>query len=53
MTVNERLWVSGLMSMFDKAVAEKNIEEITRILNEVGLFGDNVTAILKFYSLVG
>ena len=35
MTVNERLYVSGLIDEFDKAVGDKNIEEAIRILKRV------------------
>ena len=37
MTVNERLYVSGLIDEFDKAVGEKNIHESIRILKKVEL----------------
>lgn len=35
MTVNERLYVSGLMNAFDKAVNEGNIETVIEILKKV------------------
>ena len=35
MTVNERLYVSGLMDEFDRAINEKNITRIVSILEEV------------------
>jgi hypothetical protein len=35
MTVNERLYISGLMDTFDKAVQEENVEEVVQILKEV------------------
>ncbi len=37
MTVNERLYMSGLMNKFDEAVKEKKIDEVISILNEVEL----------------
>ncbi len=45
MTVNERLYLSGLFDQFDKAVASKNIERIKEILKEVEL---SDSAILDF-----
>lgn len=35
MTVNERLYASGLMKDFDKLVAKKNVEGVTKILKQV------------------
>jgi len=53
MTVNERLYVSGLIHQFDEAINEKNIEEIVRILKEVEITSDtNIAAILKNHDLV-
>ena len=37
MTVNERLYVSGLMDEFDKAVKEKDITKVKAILKSVEL----------------
>ena len=37
MTVNERLYVSGLMNKFDKAVKEKDVDEVISILKDVEL----------------
>jgi len=37
MTVNERLYVSGLMTEFDQAVMEKNTSKAIQILKEVEL----------------
>lgn len=36
-TVNERLYVSGKMDDFDKAVKEKNIEKVKSILSQLSL----------------
>ncbi len=47
MTVNERLWVSGLMNEFEKAILEKNTDEAIRILKEVELTEDNIKPIMK------
>ena len=47
MTVNERLYVSGLMDEFDKAVSEENTTEVIRILRMVELGQDSVNSILK------
>jgi hypothetical protein len=47
MTVNERLYVSGLLNKFDKAVKEKNIDEIVSILREVELNDLSINPILK------
>lgn len=45
MTVNERLYVSGLMQKFDEAVESKNIEKVLDILKEVEIT-DKPTIIL-------
>ena len=47
MTVNERLYVSGLIDEFDKAVGDKNIEEAIRILKRVELPNDSIKPILE------
>lgn len=47
MTVNERLYVSGLIKEFDKAVEETNTAEVIRILREVELTDDSITPILE------
>lgn len=47
MTVNERLYVSGLIKEFDKAVEEKNSTEAIRILREVELTDDSIKPILE------
>ncbi len=53
MTVNERLWVSGLMDEFERAISGKNTDEAVRILTEVGLTGENIKPILVKYGLCG
>ncbi len=47
MTVNERLYVSGLMDEFDKAVWEKKTDEVIRILKTVELGDDSIEPILE------
>ncbi len=46
MTVNERLYVSGLMDAFDKAIELRDDVEITRILREVELADKSIKPIL-------
>ena len=46
MTVNERLYVSGLMDEFDKAVEEKNANEVRAILEKVELTEKSIKPIL-------
>lgn len=47
MTVNERLYVSGLMDAFDKAVEEKDIKSVILILQKVELTAASIDPILK------
>ncbi|MDR2874526.1 MAG: hypothetical protein LBV44_01170 [Methylobacillus sp.] len=48
MTVNERLYISGFMEAFDKAIKENNIVEITDILKKIEIADESaITAILK------
>jgi hypothetical protein len=47
MTVNERLYVSGLMDEFDKAVEERDVERICRILSNVELTEESIRPILE------
>lgn len=46
MTVNERLYVSGLMDEFDKAVKERDAEKVRNILSNVGLTEESIKPIL-------
>jgi len=46
MTVNERLYVSGLMNEFDMAVKEKDIAKVKAILKSVELNEESVKPIL-------
>lgn len=53
MTVNERLYVSGLMNKFDKAVKEKNVDKVISILHEVELTDEKlINPILKQLGLL-
>lgn len=52
MTVNERLYVSGLLHDFDKAVANNDIEAATVILKKVELTDDSILPILKRHKLI-
>ena len=47
MTVNERLYVSGLLDEFDEAVEKKNAEKARSILEEVGLTEESIKPILE------
>ena len=47
MTVNERLYVSGLLEKFDNAIAQKDINLVIAILEKVELNDSNIQAILK------
>lgn len=51
MTVNERLYASGLMEKFDKAVKNKEIDKIKEILKKVELKDESIEPILKSYGL--
>ncbi len=47
MTVNERLYVSGLMDEFDEAVKEKKTEMVRAILEKVELTEKSIKPILE------
>jgi molecular chaperone GrpE (heat shock protein) len=47
MTVNERLYVSGLMDEFDEAVEEKDAEKVRGILEKVELTEESIKPILE------
>jgi hypothetical protein len=51
-TVNERLYLSGLMSKFDKAVEEKDVNAAISILKQVELTDENINPILKNEGLI-
>jgi hypothetical protein len=46
-TVNERLYLSGLMPAFDEALKEKDIAKVTSILERVELTEEKIEFILK------
>jgi hypothetical protein len=47
MTVNERLYVSGLMGEFDDAVKQKDSEKVRSILEKVELTEASIKPILE------
>lgn len=51
MTVNERLYVSGLLNDFEEAVKEKNVNKVISILEEVELTKPNIDPILEKHGL--
>jgi hypothetical protein len=51
-TVNERLYISGLMDEYEKAVREKNINKVKSILKEVELTDNAIKAILEKEGLI-
>lgn len=51
-TVNERLYLSGTLKKFDRAIEEKNIDEATRILKNVDVDDSSIKAILKQMGLI-
>lgn len=52
MTVNERLYVSGLIDKFDLAVKYKEIEKVEAILSEVELDKKSIEQIFKSIGLI-
>ena len=51
MTVNERLYASGKMDEFDRAVEEKNAKRVKAILKEVEVDEASIDFTLKEYGL--
>jgi uncharacterized membrane protein YvbJ len=51
MTVNERLYLSGLMDEFDKAVEAKNVDAVRTILQKVDLNDESIKPILEYLQL--
>ncbi len=52
MTVNERLYVSGLMDKFELAVKKKDIKEAKLILDQLELGEENVKTLLIHHKLI-
>lgn len=48
MTVNERLWVAGLMDAYDAAVAVRDHDQMAEILKKVYLDSGTIEAIIRF-----
>jgi hypothetical protein len=52
MTVNERLWASGLMNEFENSIKKKDVNKVKFILKEVGINDEeSINAILKAVGL--
>jgi len=51
MTVNERLYVSGFMNEFERAVKNRNVAKIRKILKNIYLTETSNKLILKSYGL--
>jgi len=51
MTVNERLYVSGLIDDFDKAVEKRDVAKVISILREVELTDESIGPILQSLDL--
>ena len=47
MTVNERLFLSGLINEFDEAVAQKNKLKLKSILEKIYLSQENIQIIIE------
>lgn len=46
-TVNERLYVSGLMDDFDIAINKKDVKTVVEILEKIEIGNGNIPPILK------
>ena len=46
-TVNERLYASGLFDDFDEAVAQGDVPELERILRSIYLESKSIQAVIK------
>jgi hypothetical protein len=51
MSINERLYVSGLLNEFDVAVKDKNVDRVISILKQVELTEPNIGPILEKFGL--
>lgn len=47
MTVNERLYVSGLIDSFYKAIRKRDTQKVIEILKKIEIGDDNIPPILK------
>jgi len=52
MTVNERLYVAGLIDDFYFAIERKDTEKVREILKDVELTEGNIVPILKSHGLI-
>lgn len=50
-TVNERLYASGLIDSFDKALAFKDVKLIIEILKKIELDEESINAIIESLNL--
>ena len=50
-TVNERLYLSGLLSEFDTAIKKGDVEKAIQILRQVELTNENIAPILESHGL--
>lgn len=51
MTVNERLFRSGLIKEFDSAIARKDVNRVIELLRSVELDDESIRANLEFFGL--
>lgn len=51
MTVNERLYLSGLMDSFESAIKQNDVASVISILEAVELTGGSINPILEFHGL--
>lgn len=51
MTVNERIYASGLIDSFDKALVLKDVKKITEILKKLELNEESINAIIESLKL--
>ncbi len=51
-TVNERLYISGQMDEFDKAIKNKDIDKVKLILKKIGLKKASIKPILESFGLL-
>jgi hypothetical protein len=52
MTVNERIYASGLIDEFDRAIREKDVDRIRIILEKVELAEESIRPILEQLHLI-